>query len=154
MTKTFFVLSALGLALCQTGYAEPSTQPNDLTPPQFSQKGDSNKDPQGRPATSYERMQQKAKGYESPNSNLAPTQEDYAKARQDRADGKVHKPETSRTEIETVRDQNNRITEYVVTPGSTHIPYTIENKADRPSPADAGQGKSTLGTPKFINFGF
>lgn len=154
MKKTLIIASALGLALCQSAYAAPSASQSDLTPPQLSQKNLTNKNSQGRQATGYERMQEKAKTYAEPNPNLAPTSEDYAKARKDRAAGKYTKPESSRTEIETVRDQNNRVTEYVVTPGSTHIPYSVENKADRPSPVDAGQRKGTLGTPKFINFGF
>lgn len=154
MTKALFIISSLSLALCQTVYAAPSVTQGDLTPPQLSQQTQSAQDSQGRQTTGYERMQQKAKNYTEPNPNLAPTDEDYAKARKNREEGKIQKPESSRTEIETIRDQDNRVTEYVVTPGSTHIPYKVENKADRPSPADAGQSKSTLGTPKFINFGF
>ena len=47
-------------------------------------------------------MQQKAKTYAEPNPNLAPTSEELWKARKDREDGKVRKPQSSRTEIETI----------------------------------------------------
>ena len=60
-----------------------------------------------------------------------------------------------RTKIEAVRDPNNHVTEYVVTPGSTKIPYRIENRADRPIDTTPGKNPSgTLGTPKFIEFGW
>ena len=60
-----------------------------------------------------------------------------------------------RTKIEAVRDPNNHVTEYVVTPGSTKIPYRIENQADRPIDTTPGKNPSgTLGTPKFIEFGW
>ena len=102
-------------------------------------------------AGSYEKFSEKARQYEV-NPDLAPTDADYAKARKDREEGKVAK-RSQRTEIETIRDQNNRITEYVVTPGSTKIPYSVENRSDRPN-AHPDNSKDTLGTPKFINFGF
>ena len=79
---------------------------------------------------------------------------DYAKARKDREEGRAEKPVGSRTQIETVRDQNNRITEYVVTPGSTRVPYSVENRSEYPASSAPGHSKDTLGTPKFINFGF
>ena len=104
-----------------------------------------------RRATSYYKISENARQYEV-NPDLAPTDADYAKARKDREEGKVTR-RSQRTEIEEVRDQNNRITEYVVTPGSTQIPYTVENRSDRPS-TNPGHSKDTLGTPKFINFGF
>ena len=59
------------------------------------------------------------------------------------------------TKIEEVRDENNRVTEYVVTPGTTQIPYRIENRAERPiDSSPAGNSKSTLGTTKFIELGW
>ena len=78
------------------------------------------------------------------------------KAREDRERGIVPKrTNDKRTRIETVRDQDNRVTEYIVTPGSTKIPYTIENQADRPIDTTPGGNPSgTLGTPKFIEFGW
>ncbi len=86
---------------------------------------------------------------------LLPSREDMAKAREDRAKGIIPPKYEKQTTIETVRDENNRVTEYVVTPGSTHIPYTIENQADRPiDSTPGGNSKSTLGTTKFIQFGW
>ena len=65
------------------------------------------------------------------------------------------KNNNKRTKIEAVRDPNNHVTEYVVTPGSTKIPYRIENQADRPIDTTPGKNPSgTLGTPKFIEFGW
>ena len=59
------------------------------------------------------------------------------------------------TKIEEVRDENNHVTEYVVTPGTTQIPYRIENRAERPiDSSPAGNSKSTLGTTKFIELGW
>ena len=59
------------------------------------------------------------------------------------------------TTIEAVRDQDNRVTEYVVTPGSTHIPYTMENQAERPIDSTPGSNsQGTLGTTKLLKFGF
>ena len=86
---------------------------------------------------------------------LAPTRQDIKNAREaNEAEG--GKPQSrSRTKIEAVRDPNNRVTEYVVTPGSTKIPYTIENRSDRPiDTTPGGNPSSTLGTPKFIEFGW
>ena len=89
------------------------------------------------------------------NPDLAPSAADYEKARQDRAAGRYVKPASKDTEIEAVRDQNNRIREYVVTPGATHVPYRIENRSDRPADSAPGSNsKSTLGTTKLINLGF
>ena len=55
--------------------------------------------------------------------SLAPSEEDIRKAREDREKGVVPKVPEKRTKIEAVRDQDNRVTEYVVTPGSTQIPF-------------------------------
>ena len=88
--------------------------------------------------------------------SLAPTAKDMEKAQADRKQGHVPpRNNEKKTKIEAVRDENNRITEYVVTPGSTHIPYTMENHAERPidtTPGSNSQG--TLGTSKLIKFGF
>lgn len=87
--------------------------------------------------------------------SLAPTEKDMAKAREDRERGHAPKHPSKRTEIEAVRDPNNHVTEYVVTPGSTKIPYKIENRSDRPIDTYPGGNPSgTLGTPKFIEFGW
>ena len=88
--------------------------------------------------------------------SIAPTQADMEKARRDREAGQIPpKNNDKRTKIEAVRDPNNHVTEYVVTPGSTKIPYRIENRADRPIDTTPGKNPSgTLGTPKFIEFGW
>lgn len=132
----------------------PCTAAPISAPPQISEADAQNaKDNVKAPrrTSSYDKLSEKARQYDV-NPDLAPSDADYAKARQDRAEGKVTK-RSNRTEIEEIRDQNNRITEYVVTPGSTKIPYSIENRSDRPN-ANPGHSKDTLGTPKFINFGF
>lgn len=86
---------------------------------------------------------------------LVPSEADMEKARKDREQGIIPPSYDKQTKIETVRDQDNRVTEYVVTPGSTHIPYRMENQADRPiDSTPGGNSKSTLGTPKFIEFGW
>ncbi len=88
--------------------------------------------------------------------SLAPTPSDMAKAQQDRKHGHVPpRNNEKQTKIEAVRDENNRVTEYVVTPGSTHIPYSMENQAEQPintTPGSNAQG--TLGTTKLLKFGF
>lgn len=86
---------------------------------------------------------------------LLPTKEDYEHARADREAGKVPPKFDRQTKIEAVRDENNRVTEYVVTPGSTQIPYTMENRADRPIDGKPGANSmSTLGNTKQIRIGF
>lgn len=86
---------------------------------------------------------------------LLPTKEDYEHARAEREAGKVPPKFDRQTKIEAVRDENNRVTEYVVTPGSTQIPYTMENRADRPIDTNPGANSmSTLGNTKQIRIGF
>ena len=87
---------------------------------------------------------------------LAPTAKDMEKAQADRAHGHVPPRNNHKeTTIEAVRDQDNRVTEYVVTPGSTHIPYSMENQAERPIDSTPGSNShSTLGTTKLLKFGF
>ena len=59
------------------------------------------------------------------------------------------------TKIEELHDQNNRLTEVRVTPGTTEIPYTMKNRSDRPIDNRPGADpRSTLDTPKFIQFGW
>ncbi len=154
MKKTVFVTVAAGLFLSSAAFVPAMAADPISAPPQISEadaqsaQGNVNS---GRRSSSYEKLSEKARQYEV-NPDLAPTDADYAKARKDREEGRITK-RSQRTEIETIRDQNNRITEYVVTPGSTKIPYSIENRSDRPN-ANPGHSKDTLGTPKFINFGF
>lgn len=93
----------------------------------------------------------------SPNEgmSLAPSEEDIRKAREDREHGIVPKVPEKRTKIEAVRDQDNRVTEYVVTPGSTQIPYSMQNQSERPiDTRPGGNSQGTLGTPKFFEFGW
>ena len=86
---------------------------------------------------------------------LAPTEADMEKARAEREAGRAPEPPAKNTPIEQVRDQNNRVTEYVVTPGSTHIPYVIDNQSERPADnTPGGNSKSTLGTTKLIRIGW
>ena len=86
---------------------------------------------------------------------LVPGKADMEKARRDRESGIIPPSYDKKTKIETVRDQDNRVTEYVVTPGSTHIPYRLENQSERPiDSAPGGNSKSTLGTTKFIEIGW
>lgn len=154
MKKTVFVTVAAGLFLSSAAFVPAMAAAPISAPPQISEadaqsaQGNVNS---GRRSSSYEKLSEKARQYEV-NPDLAPTDADYAKARKDREEGRITK-RSQRTEIETIWDQNNRITEYVVTPGSTKIPYSIENRSDRPN-ANPGHSKDTLGTPKFINFGF
>ncbi len=59
------------------------------------------------------------------------------------------------TRIEEHHDQNNRLTEVRVTPGQTEIPYTMKNRSEKPIDNRPGaDSRSTLDTPKFIQFGW
>ena len=87
---------------------------------------------------------------QQPIEGLTPTKADMEKARADREAGrKLVDP--NRTRVETVRDKDNKVVEYVVESHITHIPYTVENKFDRPIETGPGSNsKSTLGTTQFI----
>ena len=99
-------------------------------------------------------------------SRLEPSAEDMARARKAAeqrraASARVTTYESprgnvgGRTKIEEYHDQNNRVTEVKVTSGITEIPYTMENRSNRPIDTAPGQNsQSTLGTPKFIKFGW
>lgn len=96
-----------------------------------------------------------AKADEQAMMSLAPNDSDMKKAREDREKGKVPQKIGNRTTVETHRDVSNRVTEIVVTPGSTKIPYTIKNRENQPiETGPAGTSQGTLGTPKFIEFGW
>lgn len=143
-----FVFAAMAV-LFAAGAA--SAAPNDVPPPP-PYAGDSAMAPGTAAPRPARRIEPKAP---DEGMSLAPTEADMAKARADRERGIKPKVESKRTQIETVRDQDNRVTGYVVTPGSTQIPYTIENRADRPIDTTPGGNPSgTLGTPKFIEFGW
>ncbi len=94
-------------------------------------------------------------------SRLEPTPEDMANAREARRRAQKNPPKNKPyvsdygTVIEETYDQNNRLTEIRVTPGSTSIPYTMKNTGDRPIDLRPGADpRSTLDTPKFIEFGW
>ena len=156
MRKSLFLLSLMSFALAQAGVASAQTN-GAMQPPQISEQAAeaayNNAQKPKRALSGYDKLVRESQRYEA-NPDLAPTDADYAKARKDREEGRVEKPVGSRTQIETVRDQNNRITEYVVTPGSTRLPYSVENRSEYPASSAPGHSKDTLGTPKFINFGF
>ncbi len=94
-------------------------------------------------------------------SRLEPSAEDMARAREAQRRAAKNSPQTKPyvsdygTVIEEKYDQNNRLTEIRVTPGSTSIPYTMKNTSDRPIDLRPGADpRSTLDTPKFIEFGW
>ena len=154
MKKTLLITAIAALSLGSAAFTPALAADTVSVPPQISEADAQTAKGQAkapRASSSYDKFSEKARQYEV-NPDLAPTDADYAKARQARAEGKDKRP-SQHTEIEAIRDQNNRITEYVVTPGSTKIPYSIENRSERPN-ANPGHSKDTLGTPKFINFGF
>lgn len=89
--------------------------------------------------------------------SLAPTEKDMERARKAAKARQQHDATVSTfvskrgTRIEEHHDQNNRLTEVRVTPGTTQIPYTMENKSDRPINNTPGtDSRSTLGTPQFF----
>ena len=113
------------------------------------------------PAPDLKKVGTRLKGAERATyeaSRLEPTAEDMARARAERAkrtdSGKVTKYRSEYgTVIEETHDQDNRITEVCVTPGSTSIPYTMKNTSERPVDNRPGADpRSTLDTPKFIEF--
>lgn len=94
-------------------------------------------------------------------SRLEPSAEDMAKARAAREKSAAKHSKDSiyvsnyGTRIEERHDQNNRLTEIRVTPGTTQIPYTMKNTSDRPIDDRPGADpRSTVDTPKFIQFGW
>lgn len=96
-------------------------------------------------------------GKSAEDLRLEPTAEDMAKARAERAkkvDDKANVYVSERgTVIRKNVDQNNHMKSVTVTPKETGIPYTMENETGKP--IDNGPGantRSTLGTPKFIEF--
>ena len=135
MTKTRNCLSALCLIAFSTAVCAAPSAPNDAPPPYAGDVKVEKPAPQSNP--------------------LLPSKADMEKAREERAHGHLPPKFDRQTKIEEVRDENNRVTEYVVTPGTTQIPYRIENRAERPiDSSPAGNSKSTLGTTKFIELGW
>lgn len=144
-------IAALAAATALLASGALCAAPNDVPPPP-PYAGDAEMAPGTRAPQPARRIEPKAP---DEGMSLAPTEADMAKARADRERGIKPKRESKRTQIETVRDQNNRVKGYVVTPGSTQIPYTIENRSERPIDTTPGGNPSgTLGTPKFIEFGW
>ena len=87
-------------------------------------------------------------------NSFAPTQADMEKARADKKAGRIIE-DRNKTRITEVRDNQNQVVEYVVDPASTHIKYRIENQLNRPIDTTPGSNsRSTLGTTKFIQFGW
>ncbi|MBO5659399.1 MAG: hypothetical protein J6S08_08235 [Duodenibacillus sp.] len=134
---------ALGLSACLAQAADltvppivtPSTKAATILPPVANPAAD-------RPAL---------------DTGLVPTEQDMARARKAREATKAAKENVTTyvskrgTRIEEHHDQNNRLTEVRVTPGSTEIPYTMENRSDRPINNTPGaDSRSTLGTPQFF----
>ncbi len=145
MIKPFLLTAALCASM---GLAAAPATPSDELPPYAGDVSPS-KAQVPPPART---LPPKAK---SEGMQIAPSEADLEKARADREKGIVPKVHSKRTTIEAVRDQDNRVTEYVVTPGSTQIPYSMQNQAERPiDSTPGGNSKSTLGTPKFIEFGW
>ncbi len=90
-------------------------------------------------------------------TRLEPTEADMAKARAERAKKPATTDEVYVSERGTVIrknvDQNNHMRSVTVTPTETGIPYTMDNQSNRPIENGAGANtRSTLGTPKFIEF--
>ncbi len=145
-------------ALCLAAAAAPAFAAEALTPPPV------------KPAAQYAQANAVGNSAQASStreaSQLEPTAEDMAKARKDaeqkrQATNRVTRYESPKgtinahTKIEEYHDQNNRVTEVKVTSGITEIPYTMENKSDRPIDTAPGQNpQSTLGTTKFIKFGW
>ena len=106
------------------------------------------------PAPADDAAAQAARAQEEANP-LLPTKADMEKARADREAGRIPEVPQRGTTVKQVRDQNNHVTEYIVTPGTTHIPYTIQNQADRPADfTPGGNSKGTMGTTRQIKIGW
>ena len=147
LTKTRNCLSALCLIAFSTAVCAAPSAPNDAPPPYAGDVKVEKPAPQSGPAA------RKPSAEEA--NPLLPSKADMEKAREERAHGHLPPKFDRQTKIEEVRDENNRVTEYVVTPGTTQIPYRIENRAERPiDSSPAGNSKSTLGTTKFIELGW
>lgn len=119
-------------------------------PPAFTGKA-----VEAQPVTEPAAKAPAADGY----NDLAPTEEDMRRARAERRHQYSSQPapyiSPRGTKIEELHDQNNRLTEVRVTPGTTEIPYTMKNRSDRPIDNRPGADpRSTLDTPKFIQFGW
>ena len=147
--------AVLCFGLAAAAFAAPKAVDPLEIPPEFTEEAAAPAaaaEPQQAPRTV---QMPAAKADEQAMMSLARNDSDMKKAREDREKGKVPQKIGSRTTVETHRDVSNRVTEIVVTPGSTKIPYTIKNRENQPiETGPAGTSQGTLGTPKFIEFGW
>ena len=147
MRKLF---SALVLAGMATGlWAQVNDAPPAYVPP--SEEVQRNAPPAPDLNANVKRSNRDAREtYEA--SRLEPSERDMQRAREERSKVTKYRSEYG-TIIEETHDQNNRVTDVRVTPGSTEIPYTMKNRSDRPVDNRPGADpRSTLDTPKFIEF--
>lgn len=132
-------------------------QVNDAPPAYVPPTAEVQRNAPPAPSTDVQKSNHDAREtYEA--SRLEPSEQDMQRAREQRTkqedSGRVTKYRSEYgTVIEETHDQNNRITEVRVTPGSTSIPYTMKNRSERPVDNRPGADpRSTLDTPKFIEF--
>lgn len=151
MRKIFTMAVLAGISSCLWA------QVNDAPPAYVPPTAEVQRNAPPTPSTDVQKSNRDAREtYEA--SRLEPTEQDMQRAREQRAkqedSGKVTKYRSEYgTVIEETHDQNNRITEVRVTPGSTSIPYTMKNRSERPVDNRPGADpRSTLDTPKFIEF--
>lgn len=146
----------IGAALTVAAFvALPVLAAGDALPPPQIQAVQNN--PARSGAAVRDNRQTPPKEAENEAGRLEPTEADYRQARARAEQRRASEEKITRyegkygTRIDEYHDQNNRMTEVVVTPGTTHIPYTMENRTDRPINTEAGGNPgSTLGTPKFF----
>ncbi len=153
MRKVFTALVLAGMTTCL--WAQVSSAPPAYIPP--TEEVQRNAPPAPDLNANVKKPNRDAREtYEA--SRLEPSAQDMQRAREARANkqdsGKISKYRSEYgTVIEEVHDQNNRITEVRVTPGTTEIPYTMKNRSERPVDNRPGADpRSTLDTPKFIEF--
>ncbi len=150
------VMTALVLAgMSAAGWAQVSDAPPAYVPPSAEVQRNA---PPAPDLKAEERQVERSTRETYEASRLEPSAADMQKARKDR-EKRVDTGKTTRyksdygTVIEETHDQNNRLTEVRVTPGSTEIPYSMKNTGERPVDNRPGADpRSTLDTPKFIEF--
>ncbi len=151
MRKIFTMAVLAGISGCLWA------QVNDAPPAYVPPTAEVQRNAPPAPSTDVQKSNRDAREtYEA--SRLEPSEQDMQRAREQRTkqedSGRVTKYRSEYgTVIEETHDQNNRITEVRVTPGSTSIPYTMKNRSERPVDNRPGADpRSTLDTPKFIEF--
>lgn len=160
MSKRLFLMTLCAVSTCALAQEDLSVPPSISNVPATATESATPADVYGKGARRPGESTTQA--YEA--SQLNPTAQDVEKARAQReenrrnAGGAKREPfvsEMSGTKIQETVDNDNRVTEVTVTPGSTSIPYTMRNRSDRPIDTTPGQNPgSTLDTPKFIEFGW